>query len=127
MTLRIYGEMRTFATCLREQPLQASDIWTACRARFHEQLGVTKEEIRALLDSRLVPLPEIATAHGDMIFETPLLPEIMSASSTPMGEQVASSVASDSTVEQEENTEAADDQKATPTTWLETKVEETPD
>ena len=62
-----------------------------------------------------------------MIFETPLLPEIMSASSMPMGEQVASSVASDSTVEQEENTEAADDQKATPTTWLETKVEETPD
>ena len=44
MTLRIYGgdaHFRALQTCLREQPLQATDIWTACRVRFHEQLDLT--------------------------------------------------------------------------------------
>ena len=97
------------------------------RVRFHEQLGVTKEEIRTLLDGRLVPLPEIATAQGDMIFEAALMPETMSTSSAFMGEHVTSPAASGNTVEKAEDTEAADDQKATSTTWLETKVEEAPD
>ena len=88
---------------------------------------MTKEEIRTLLDGRLVPLPEIATAQGDMIFEAALMPETMSTSSAFMGEHVTSPAASGNTVEKAEDTEAADDQKATSTTWLETKVEEAPD
>ena len=75
MTLRIYGGETHFqALCehLRAQPLQARDIWTACRIRYHEQLEVTGDEIRALLVGRHLPLPDVATAEGDMIFETPL-------------------------------------------------------
>ena len=70
LMIRIYGgdaQFRALQTCLREQQLQATDVWTACRVRFHERVTM----IRALLDGRLVPRPEIATAQEDIDLRGP--------------------------------------------------------
>ena len=130
MTLRIYGketQFRALQTCLREQPLQATDIWTACRVRFHEQLGVTKGlRGRSVLDGRLVPLPKIATATGDVVFEAPLVGESMSASPTLLGEQATSSTTSYNMGEAPMKIETAGDRNTATTTQLAAK-EELPD
>ena len=95
----MYGEesrFRALQMCLREQPLQATDIWTACRVRYHSQLGVTKEEIRALLEGRLAPLPEIATSEEDLIFETVLVPHDTRSPKKPAGGEAVPSSTSTS-------------------------------
>ena len=82
MTLRLYGEesrFRALQMCLREQPLQATDVWTACRVRYHGPLGVTKEEIWGLLEERLT---ETATSEEDHVFEHTVDPQEADGPST---------------------------------------------
>ena len=84
MCLHLYGEearTRTLQQRLRESPLLATDVWTACRVRYHGQLGVTKQEVQALLDGRLTPLPEVTTA-GDYVHEIAATPDDGGTSTT---------------------------------------------
>ena len=71
MTLRIYGreaQFRALQEHLRVQPLHARDIWTACRIRDHEQLDVTRDEIRALLDGQHLPVPDVAMPQPSRLY-----------------------------------------------------------
>ena len=88
MCLHLYGEetrTRTLQQRLRDSPLLATDVWTACRVRYHGPLVVTKQEVQALLDGRLTPLPEITTA-GDYVHETTPAPDGGEASSAAVEE-----------------------------------------
>ena len=83
MCLHLYGEetrIRTLQQRLRDSPLLATDVWTACRVRYHGPLVVTKQEVQALLDGRLTPLPEMTTAE-DYVHETTAAPDGGEASS----------------------------------------------